>query len=270
MTGKNYEEADMSHNLSAQLEALRILLQRHELEWSSRADTLMSNMMDTNSDIPASPQDLDMLSLVVDAILQGDDIAKTYPTFYQRLQISPDLQQSLFDILEMMSPETENAGSPIFAPLNLDFLQRSFSPPPVITHRPPNRWRAAWQILSTALTQQFTLSWDSYRETFSGLDEENILLLENEFMIGASAWQVILEGVSRPEKPHELGLFLSAAVDEEPFPPLQATVQWGMYQETAVFDAYGQAYFPPLDLRPLLDETGTAILHQLHLYLEPV
>lgn len=262
-------EESASSDFAKKLADLRDQLQRNELEWPETADSLIADIALLNIDISASSQDFEMLSLVVDAVLRGDDIARAYPKFYKRMLVHADLQQAFFDILETAMHDQESEPLPVFPPPNLDFLQQQdISSPPIITHHLLHGWQAVWRVMRASLDHQFILPLVAYRSGISVLDEDSTLLLHNEFEIETSSWRVTLEAVSLPNDPNQLSLFLSVTTDQDPFPSLQATLRWGNFQETAVLDPYGRTRFSSLPFAELIDETGQAFRTDLHLALE--
>ncbi len=83
------------------LAALRRALKTAQDSWPTSADRLQDDLAQfSEADITA--EDNAMLSLVVDEALQGVDIVKTYPDFYQQLLANAELRQAFLNALEML------------------------------------------------------------------------------------------------------------------------------------------------------------------------
>lgn len=220
------------------------------------------------NEAPFVDEEFDMLSLVIDAALRGNDVAQEYPEFYKRMEARPDLQQAFADLLEMTMPDAANEPAPAVLPADLSFLHQDVASLPVIIRRALKQWQVSWHIVADYLNQQFAPSLAVYRSGVSLLDDASTILLHHEFQLGDAGWQATLEAVFVPDRPQQLGLFLFVAADEEEAPPMQALLQWGEYRETAVLDPYGCAHFPPLDLTAILDVAGAAIAADMRLDLQ--
>ena len=95
------------------------------------------------------------------------------------------------------------------------------------------------------------------------------VLLRGDFTAGERQYDVILEAASPLDTPEHLQLtLLVTPLTDGPLPAMSAKLQWGENELTAVSDPYGRAQFPLLLLNTILDETGQAILSDLHLNLE--
>ncbi|MCA9933939.1 MAG: hypothetical protein H6662_06225 [Ardenticatenaceae bacterium] len=245
--------------------SLRRQLQHDE---SKLSPTAVSSIINALLDVDISAQDYEMLSLVVDAALQGHDIAEAYPEFHRRMQLHPDLQQAYFDILATMASDQEDETLPIFPPLQLDFLRRDNFPKPVIARHSSKRWQATWHLASAHLNQQFTTALGAYRSGMSFLDEDSVFLLHSEFEVGSFTYQTTLEAILLPDDTTQITPLLLVTVTPESASLLEVTLHWGDYWETAVLNQYGCANFPPLNFNLILDEAGDIITKDILMNLQ--
>ena len=263
---EEFSESDFSKDLIRLLETLR----RNELEWSEKADSLIAALFMGDTETAVSNMDQEMLSLVLEVALRGDDITETYPAFSRRLSGDDALQQALSDILAIIDAEQSQTALPPLPVLNLDFLGPKISIPATIIYSTPNQWHAAWQMVSDYLNQRFILSLATYRSGATLLDEDSTLLFHNEFKVGAQVLEATLEAIYYPHTPDLLNLFLYVTTDLEKLPLLEATLEWGPYQKTAVLDRYGQTAFPPFELQQILNDSNDTIIYGLTLDLHPI
>lgn len=267
---QNTNENSRSAPFAEQMLVLRKQLEAGELKWTQTAVSHLKQSW-TQTDAAINPQNMDMLSLAVDAALDGKDIAVEYPQFYERLLENSELATFFFDT---MAAAEEPDTLPILASGNLSFLKRNISDPPLIRfpHLPslPDVWEAVWRVVPETLNRLFAPSIPVYRSAGLLLDVENTILLYNEFEAGGETWEATLEALAHPDAPGQVELFLTVSTDREPLPLLRATVQWGEYRQTAVLDTFGRNHFPPFAVENVLDEGKTAVSRNLHLKLQPI
>lgn len=253
-----------------QLLALRKQLEVGELEWTKTAVSHLTQSL-TQTDAVIDPQDIDMLSLAVDAASRGKDIAATYPQFYERLSADSALAALFFDAV---AATEESDALPIFPSGNLSFLERNISEPPRISiprlSSLPEVWEAVWRVVPETLDQLFAPAIPAYRSAGLLLDVESTILLYNEFEAGDETWEATLEALAQPDAPGQVELFLTVSTEKEPLPRLQATVEWGDYRQTAVLDTFGRNHFPPFAVDRVLNEGKTAVSQNLHLKIQPI
>jgi len=257
------KDATASSTLADQLIALRKELNADSLDWSEAAISTLTDAINQTS----VDQDLDMLSLAVDAALRGESIETTYPKLHQQLSQNKVLANIFADMMAAtrdLSPLSSHSSA------NLSFLERAISKPPEIITSVSKRWEAVWQLISEQLDQIFMPSALVYRSTQPLLDVDSTILIYNEFEAGDQTWQATLEALTHPDTPEQVELFLSIATELEPFPLFQATVQWGNYRQTAVLDNFGRVHFPPFAVERILNEEKTAVSANLHLRLHPI
>ena len=259
------EPSESVSEIDKKIAALRQRLVTDADAWPQSANALFTDLAASSDGM----EDDAMLVMIVQDALHGADVPRKYPEAYRRLLSNGRLRQTFLDLLTALDPNEPSAMPPLPKP-DLSFLHTAVSPQPTIRHT-PSGWQAAWQLLGDYLTRCFPAPMSPvYRSAYDSLlDEQSVILLEDEFDIGGSQVSVLLEvnqDVENPGVPTLL-LFFAATSGAEP-PPLQASVTWGSYHETAVLNAYGQAFFPPLDVTTVLDESGQTFSAPLSLTLE--
>ncbi len=235
--------------------------------WPQTADTLFADLAISVNEMG----DDAMLELIVQDALRGVDIPRKYPHVYRRLLSNSNLRQTFLDLLTALEPNQEQSIPPM-PRTDLSFLATAVSPQAIV-HTIQSGWQATWKLLSDHLTNCFpepqTLA---YRSAYDDLlEEQNVILLDDEFSVNELQLSIVLEANLDVEHPDMPTLSLSmAALSGQQLPPLQAVLIWGRYQATAVLDRYGMALFPRLAIASVLDETGQAIRDDLQLVLESI
>lgn len=212
-------------------------------------------------------EDMNMLSLVVDAALHNESIAETYPKFYKRMMADKRLYQIFAD---MMAVIRDKSPLPDFGSANLSFLHRNSSIIPVIKQTGSDFWETLWELTPVTLDQLFAPALLIHRSGQMLLDVESTILLYNVFEAGGETWEATLEALAHPDAPGQVELFLTVVTEMEPLSPLQAMVQWGDYQQTAVLDTFGRVHFPLFAVDRILNEGKTAVSQNLYLKLQTI
>lgn len=238
-------------------------------EWPHTADQLLQHI--TEPGRPVTAEDEDMLSLVVNDALQGVDIIEQYPDFYQKLLADAELRQGFLDALDLLerSEAGELSSLPQMPAPDLTFLQKAVLPKPVVEQPTPGKWRVTWQVLQEQLSSLFTPASLAYRSSYMDLEDEGTVLLRSQVEVGDAQFDVFLEAIRAVDDPAYLHLYLSATpLSDMPLPAMEAHLQWGALQQTAVIDQYGRARFQPFPLTAVVDETKQAFRADLQLALE--
>lgn len=225
-------------------------------DWPEGGDRLRHEL----GGLEASVEDMEILSLVINDALEGVDITRRYPTFYRRLLADPHLRQIFLDAMESL--ERSEAGEleplPEAADIDLSFLaseEREETSPPspaeqlrIILTRTRDQLRELFAPPPAAIP---------VRSAMTGMEDDYITLLRSNVLSAQGEFEVILEG-QRPATANALQLTVMLVPQEEVMggPELQATLEWGTYQETAPLDRRGRATFPPLPLDIILDDRG--------------
>jgi len=260
------EAPEPASEVDKKIAALRQHLANDAAAWPASANALFA-------DLAASTEEMEddvMLVMLVQDALRGEDVPHKYPEAYRRLLANGRLRQTFLDLLAALDPGEPSAMPPLPKP-DLSFLQTAVPPKPTISHTPLG-WQAVWQLPSDYLTRCLPVPMSPvYRSSYDSLlDEQNIILLEGEFIVTEVQLNILLEANLSAENPDTLTFLLLVAVDNDTESLLlRAAITWGNYQATAVLDAYGQAALPPLTLDTVLDESGQSFSADLHLVLEP-
>lgn len=220
------------------------------------------------------PEDMDMLSLIVSGTLNGENIARRYPAFYQKLLENTTLRQAFLDALE--SVEAERGGELIPMPepakASPDFLKRP-SPAPAMDHIEKNTWRITWQRTLEQLQAIFSPPEMAYRSGNGEVEDPWFTLLRDEMTAEGVTYNVLLDCTLSSEKEGSLSTFLNLAVTlgsptETVNFPLRASLQWGAYQESVLLTEEGRARFPDVPLAVIFDSSTAQIQAGLGLTLE--
>jgi len=258
------EPSQSASSIAEKIAALRHRLTTDAAAWPEPADALFTDLASSSEEM----EDDAMLTLLVQDALYGVDLSRKYPQAYRHLLSNGRSRQLFLDLLTAL--ETRSATMPPLPKADLSFLQTAVSPQPTI-HHTPSGWRAAWRLVGSYLTNCFPTSPTLvYRSTYDDLlEDQDIILLDDEFTIADMRLNILLEAnltVTSPDAP-TLSLIVAAYSGSQP-PILQATLQWGSYEATAVLDAYGQAFLPPLAFNQVLDNEQQTINADLQLILE--
>ena len=233
------------------------------------------NAFETQNDSNFSLEN-EMLSLILNGALRGEDLSKRYPELYKKLLENADLRQAFLDALE--SIEAERANELVTLPgagsQNLDFLASQQSEPAVERLENDNillRWiRTLEQIQAVFSPQEFV-----YRAALDLTEDPWFTLLRDELTLAGSTFAVALECTLSSERESALSPFLNLAltVGDSPGPvqfPLRASLNWGDYQESVLLPAEGRARFPDILLSAIFDASQQQVRSGLSLTLETV
>ncbi len=265
---RQFNRDPLSEWVKRQLVELRRQLEE-DREWPNTADQLLQHLIEP--DQPATAEDEDMLSLVVDDALQGVDIIKQYPAFYRKLLNNSELRQAFLDALDLLerSETGELTPLPEMSPPDLSFLKADSAPNPIIEHFSPEKWRVTWRLLQDQLANLFMPSNLVYRSDPLDLEDNGTVLLRSQVDVDGTQIDLFLEAIRRVDEPNRLYLSLSTtSLTSTQLPAVQAHLQWGAFQQTVVIDQYGRARFQPLPLTAVLDETTQTFQDDLQLILE--
>jgi hypothetical protein len=235
---------------------------------------LLAELADVEAkDASAGMVDHEMLSLMVNRVLNGEDIAKRYPTFYRKLLGDTDLREAFLDALEAIETERTNRQlpSPFGKKAELTFLGRQRTQP-VLELRESHQWRTTWQTTLEQIQAIFSPSELAYRSSPGLLEDPWFPLLRDEIKIEGSTYAVALE-CTLADIGDILSAYLNLAVtlgtnaDKQNF-PIQANLHWGDYQESILIMEEGRARFPDIALDKVLDESQQNIRSGLTLVIE--
>lgn len=207
--------------------------------------------------------DEDMLSLIVNEILLGEDISRQHPTLYQKLLENAALREAVLDAL--VSIEAERAGELIPLP-NLPnalpaFLRRQHSTQPFVEVFDIGNWRATWKKTAQELQTLFSPPELAYRSDSSLTEDPWFTFLRGELRVEERTYTVVLEGTTTNESEDVLSVFLMLAVtstdkSRQASFPLQASLNWGTYSANMLINEEGRIRFPDVLVKTLVDPEG--------------
>jgi len=221
--------------------------------------------------IPPAEEDLAMLSYMVSEAYQGVDIASRYPTFYEKLETNGKLRAYFLDALDLMEHTKAGTLAPLPGPpsRDLSFLQKARSKP-IIEQNSWQEWRVTWQRTVKQLQHFFPSPELVYRGEDDWSEDVWIPLLRDEVQLNDLTLHVVLEANEGDDAVYLPSLRVVPVSDESNLPFIQATLQWGDYQEKVTVDARGRAAFPPLPLTTIYDPVLNLYTADLQLSLESV
>lgn len=218
------------------------------------------------------PMESDMLSLIVNGTLNGENLAKRYPDFYKKMLENAELRQAFLDALGILEAEPGEL-TPIPAPeTRLDFLtsQPSAHKMTIVDEK---RWSLNWQRSLEQLQAIFSPPELAYRAEQSLIEELWFTLLRDEVTVSGSAYTIILDCTAAEDEENTLAVYLSLAVtpgiSREPAKfPLRARLTWGEYQQDVLIHEEGRVRFPNILFDTIFDPALENLKAGLSLTLE--
>lgn len=218
--------------------------------------------------------DNEMLSLMVNRVLNGEDISKRHPAFYRKLLGDAGLRQAFLDALISIEAEQAHQQFPMPDPkkAGLTFLA-SQRIRPILELREAHQWRTIWQATLEQIQAVFSPSELAYRSDPVLFEDPWFPLLRDEIEVEGSTYAIALECTLAGNAGESLSAYLNLAVtlgtttDRQNF-PIQASLQWGDYQENILLTEEGRARFPDIPLSEIMDESLQNIKSGLNLILE--
>ena len=218
--------------------------------------------------------DSEMLSLVVNDALKGIDISMRYPAFYRKILNNEDLRQAFMDTLGSMENEAQMEAIVLPLPIKpaLNFLSHQDQQPAIIKLGAA-KWRTIWRQSIEQLQSIFSPPELAYRSDPSLFDDPWITLLRGEIEADGSIYTVMLDCSLAEETDEALTVSFTLAVTVEttrdlPQTPVEATLQWGVYNQSLVIYEEGRTRFPDISLDTILDEEQQNVIAELSLTLE--
>jgi hypothetical protein len=221
--------------------------------------------------------DSEMLTLILDRILSGEDISKRHQVLYQNLLSNAELRRALLDALE--SVEAERAGNlsrlPEAAKRNLSFLAGQ-GPLPVLELLDEHKWRFTWRSTLEQIRTVFSPpNMMAYRADAGAFEEPWFTLLRDEIDAGGATYAVALECTLSNQSDEDLAVFLDFAITlggpagESGF-PIRASLRWGEYERSILLTEQGRSRFPDIPLTTVMDKDYQNIKSGLSLTLESI
>lgn len=210
----------------------------------------------------------EMLSIIVNDALNGVDIAKRYPTFFNKLLQDEEMQASFIDAIETAEKEQELPSS---LTVNVDFLS-ALKLKPSLEVFSKEKWRVKWNRTINQLQAIFAPAELAYRSIPGFYDDPWFTLLRDEFEVDGKAVSVVLDGTLSEKEDDSIEVILKVALtdlatNQEISPNLIGILNWGEYQgETQITEGRGGA-FPPLTISTILDSNKEKVIADLQLEL---
>lgn len=202
----------------------------------------------------------ELLSQVLSDALRGEDIRTRYPAFYRRLLGRPALMELFLDALQALdSSAPAITDRTKFPPrlFDLSFLNRA-DPAPRLNRQVTSGFSVGWILdlatLADRLTTGFFFEAQPMRSAVS-LDDEEVILLQDEFKVAGSNCAVTLSLRLDLDRPDELRPVIVVRPDDPDFSrSLTAILDWPPVREKIAVDRQGQGTFSPLPLVIVFDE----------------
>lgn len=224
--------------------------------------------------VSGSEVDNDMLTLIIDRILDGEDLSARYPRLYQELLGNAELRQAVVDALESIEAERSGRLAPLpEAPRkNLSFLKHQ-GPLPIVEILGEHQWRSTWHSTLEQIRAIFSPPEMVYRADAGALEDPWFTLLRDEVDTGGALYAIALECTLSSQTDDGLAVFLDFAItlasqsDQYEF-PIQASLHWGEYEASILITEEGRSRFPDIPLVTVMDRDYQNIKSGLSLTLE--
>lgn len=210
----------------------------------------------------------EMLSIVVNDALNGVDIAKRYPSIFNKMLQDEEMRESFIDAIETVEKGQKLPTSPA---VNIDFLSTlSLRPSLEIINK--ENWKVQWRRTIEQLQAIFSPAELAYRSDPSLYDDPWFTLLRDEFEVEGEAVSVVLDGTISEKDDDSIEVILKVALidlatEEEIIPNLRGVLHWGEYQGETKVSAGRGGVFPPLTISTILDSSRENVIAELQLDL---
>jgi hypothetical protein len=243
---------------------------------SKREESIKRLMKDLSELEPrtfsASPADVEMLSMVVDDVIRGVDIAKRYPSFYQKLIQNMELRRLFLDVLESVEAEQkeEFIALPELGKSSLDFLSKT-PLEPTITKFGNRSWQVKWQRTAEQLQTIFSPPGLAYRSAPDLFEGPRFTLVQEEVEVEGSSYEIKLECGPSMDLDDSFSISLTAISENstgELQIPIRVTLIWGSYHESIILSEQGKIILPDISVTDIFDNVKENVSAELNLILE--
>jgi hypothetical protein len=204
------------------------------------------------------------IDLMVDQALQGIDIRKRYPTFYQKLLKNQFLRQQFIDALASFTSPVGKSIDPYIGSTKFDF---SF------LNRSTNKI-TGWPIfLNQSRPQLKTVLFSiglGYRDAVDPGSEPIYTLLRQDFSLAGTLYSVSVHSKLAYTNEDVLNTTLSLTTENNETRgifPIQASLRWGEYTADVTIEREGKLSLPDIPLSRVLDDEMTDVKADLYLTL---
>lgn len=206
-----------------------------------------------------------MLAHLISAALEGVDIPRQYPQWFQRLVADPALRAAFLDALDILD-EAPSLTLPLPPSRDLSFLDRLNRVAPLEQTDASGPWQVRWRRSAEEIAGLFSFLSQSplpaLREAAGFLEDETVTLLRGKVSARGMELDVTLEATRPAEQPDELrlSLWVLAASEHTALPAeesaLVATVTWGSYEAHVTITGDGHFALPPRAIAHVVDEAN--------------
>jgi hypothetical protein len=244
---------------------------------SSKRDEAIKRLVDDlgkiESQVFSTPsEDIETISLIVDDALQGIDIPKRYPSFYQKLVGNAELRQLFLDTLESVQNDHDGNFVALPNPAAVHFdLRDAASSRPTLVERSDHSWQIGWQRTIEQLQRIFSPSELVYRSEPALFDGPRFILLQDEVVVGDATFEIRLE--CRPSLQFDdlLSVFLTTTIENsalEPQFPVRVLLVWGSYRASMTLVEQGRVQLPDIPVIDIFDQAKKSVNADLSLTIE--
>ncbi len=225
-------------------------------------------------DVSGSEADSDMLTLILDRVLNGEDLSTRHPALYRRLLANTELRQALVDALASIEAERTGQFIPLPKGSKSDFsFLNTRGPLPMLEILDEHHWRSTWRSTLEQIQAVFSPRELGYRADAAQLEDPWFTLVRDEIDAGGAVYAVALECTLSSQIDEGLAVFLDfaitlAAPSTPPKFPIQASLRWGEYGESILITEQGRSRFPDIPLAAVMDNDYQNIKSGLSLTLE--
>ena len=223
----------------------------------------------------ATREDIEMLSMVFDEVLNGQDITTRFPSFYRKLLDNASLRQAFLDLMETIQDEkSSQVPFPAGSQTDLAFLADK-PKQPTLESAGKDQWRITWQRTIKYLQSIFSPPELAYRMDPSLYEDPWVTLLRGETRVNDCLFSVLLDCSLAQNSDSALAVTLNVATTFDTKQtlqefPLQASLNWGAYNECITVANEGRIHFPNVPLAVIFDDEVKNVTAELNLTLETI
>lgn len=218
-------------------------------------------------------EDFEFLSLFVEDAMNGVDVVRRYPAYYQKLLGNPNLRQAFLDIIQLMEDDLNQVMESLPEPTrgNLKFL---FDTSKSVTEAGLLKgWQTDWIRSIQQLQDIFSPPQLAYRSSSGLIDEDKFVILSDDFKLTDLRYTIAIECalIEYPQTGLSTQLNIGISSDKEMIQSgisLKATLKWGNYRESVIFEQAGRILLPSIPLEMIFDSSLERITSDLLLTIE--
>ena len=217
----------------------------------------------------------EMLSLIIDQVQKGADLAERFPSFHQALTNNPALLTAFLDILELVDVDPTTLDGFVPPSKNaLAFLQESRASSSIEVHSPSN-WKIELKQTLENLQKVFSPAELAYRDLLSIFESKWFTLLREEIKFDHSNLEVVLDATISDKKEDSLEVLLHVIaypLTEDITDPeaVSASLSWGKYHHASKLVLDSHHHFPLIAFEKILDSAFKNITADLTLIIQTV